>query len=42
MEIDEAWSTGRRYLNMDEYWAWKRAVQEGQAEPLSDAAGRAA
>lgn len=20
MEIDEAWSTGRRYLNMEEYW----------------------
>jgi transposase-like protein len=23
MEIDEAWSTGRRYLDMAEYWAWR-------------------
>lgn len=42
MEIDEAWSTGPRYLNMDEYWAWKRAAQEGRAEPLAPARGQAA
>lgn len=23
MEIDEKWSTGHRYLNMDTYWRWK-------------------
>jgi putative transposase len=30
MEIDEAWSTGHRYLNMQEYWEWRR---EQQAKP---------
>ena len=25
MEIDEGWSTGRRYLDMAEYWAWRKA-----------------
>ncbi|MDK2821815.1 MAG: hypothetical protein PWP31_1780, partial [Clostridia bacterium] len=24
MEQHEAWSTGRLYLNMDEYWEWKK------------------
>jgi len=24
MEQDEAWSIGRRYFNMDEYWQWKK------------------
>ena len=23
MEIDEAWTTGRRYLDMEAYWAWR-------------------
>ncbi|GLG02821.1 hypothetical protein Alches_28630 [Alicyclobacillus hesperidum subsp. aegles] len=23
MEIDEAWTTGRRCLDMEAYWAWK-------------------
>jgi len=27
MEIDEEWTTGRKYLNMDEYEAWKKAQQ---------------
>ncbi len=30
MEIDEAWSTGHRYLNMQEYWEWQ---SERQAKP---------
>lgn len=31
MEIDEAWTTGHRYLDMEEYWAW-RAEQEAKRE----------
>jgi transposase-like protein len=27
MEIDEEWTTGRKYINMDEYEAWKKAQQ---------------
>ena len=27
-ETHEEWSTGRRYLNMDEYFDWKTAQQE--------------
>ena len=27
MEMDEEWTTGRKYLNMDEYEAWKKAQQ---------------
>ncbi|GMA49324.1 hypothetical protein GCM10025857_06810 [Alicyclobacillus contaminans] len=35
MEIDEAWTTGHRYLNMDEYWQWKKQQQEsGQQAKL--------
>jgi transposase-like protein len=30
MEIDEAWSTGHRYLSMQEYWEWR---SEQQAKP---------
>jgi putative transposase len=28
METDETWITGHRYLNMDEYWQWKKQQQE--------------
>ncbi|WP_211264209.1 transposase, partial [Hydrogenibacillus schlegelii] len=28
MEIDETWTTGHRYLNMDEYWQWKKEQQK--------------
>jgi putative transposase len=28
MEIDEKWSTGSRYLNMEEYWAWRQEQEE--------------
>ncbi|NLH94182.1 MAG: IS256 family transposase [Candidatus Cloacimonetes bacterium] len=42
MEIDETWSTGRRYLNMEEYWRWKQACESGEAQPLPIAAQRAA
>jgi len=32
IERDEDWSTGRKYLNMAEYWQWKQACESGQAE----------
>jgi putative transposase len=28
MEIDEKWSTDSRYLNMEEYWAWRQEQEE--------------
>jgi len=28
MEQDEAWSTGKKYFEMDEYWEWKEQEQE--------------
>jgi putative transposase len=28
VEIDEKWSTGSRYLNMEEYWAWRHEQEE--------------
>jgi len=31
MEQDEVWSTGRRYFDMTEYWAWKRG-RDGQTK----------
>jgi len=39
-EMHEEWSTGRRYLNMEEYFEWKAAQQkespaEKQAEPVA-------
>ena len=37
IERDEDWSTGRRYLNMAEYWQWKQACESGQAESLPEA-----
>ncbi len=24
MEIDEKWSSGRKYLDMTEYWNWRK------------------
>jgi len=30
MEIDEAWGTGQRYLDMAEYLAWIKAPKEGE------------
>lgn len=30
-EQHEVWSTGRRYLNMDEFFAWKAALEEPEA-----------
>jgi transposase-like protein len=32
-ETHEEWSTGRRYLNMDEYFQWKAAQQEEKSLP---------
>ena len=37
MEQHEEWATGRRYLNMDEYWAWK-ATREGDNQLTQAAA----
>jgi len=34
-EQHEEWSTGRLYLNMDEYYRWKAAQSKPQAEPQS-------
>jgi transposase-like protein len=31
MELDEQWSSGRRYLNMDAYWTW-RAKERAKAK----------
>lgn len=31
-ETHEEWSTGRRYLNMDEYFEWKTAQQEEESQ----------
>jgi len=28
MEIDEGWSTGHRYLVMDEYWQWRKDQEQ--------------
>ncbi|WP_436663450.1 IS256 family transposase [Alicyclobacillus acidoterrestris] len=36
MEIDEAWTTGRCYLNMEEYWKWRKE-QEVSDQQESDA-----
>ncbi|MGQ9623513.1 MAG: transposase, partial [Candidatus Caldatribacteriaceae bacterium] len=30
MEIDEAWATGHRYLDMAEYLAWIKASKEDE------------
>ena len=37
MEQHEEWATGRRYLDMDEYWAWK-ATRDGENQPTEAAA----
>jgi hypothetical protein len=29
-EIDEAWATGHRYLDMAEYLAWMKVPKEGE------------
>lgn len=39
MEIDEAWTTGHRYLDMAEYWEWLRsAVDKEVVTTFSEAA----
>jgi transposase-like protein len=32
MEFDEAFSTGHRYFDMSDYWAWKKPQQAAQVE----------
>ncbi|WP_236018405.1 transposase [Alicyclobacillus suci] len=33
MEMDEKWTTGHRYLTMDDYWAWKRTQTQVTRQP---------
>jgi putative transposase len=40
MEQDEAWSTGKRYLDMAAYWQW-RATQGTQSAPSAPEGGHA-
>lgn len=44
MEIDEAWTSGQRYFDMDEYWNWRRLEAgkggKGSAAPMTEAACR--
>ena len=28
MEIDETWTTGKRYFDMTEYWEWKTNTEK--------------
>lgn len=32
MEQDEAWSTGKRYLDMTAYWQWRAASRQDAQE----------
>jgi len=32
MEIDEAWATGHRYLDMTEYWTWRQEQERAKGE----------
>lgn len=32
MEIDEAWATGHRYLDMTEYWVWRQVQERAKGE----------
>lgn len=34
-EQHEVWSTGRKYLNMDDYWQWRKLTHQEEAKPLS-------
>lgn len=36
IEIDENWTSGRRYLNMDEYWDWRKQQATEEAIDQSD------
>lgn len=35
MEIDEAWATGHRYLDMTEYWIWRDNQEKVKVENSS-------
>lgn len=32
VEIDEVWTTGKRYFDMAEYWEWKANTEKQQKE----------
>ena len=34
-EQHELWSTGRKYLNMDDYWQWRKLMHQEETKPLS-------
>lgn len=34
-EQHETWSTGRKYLDLEEYWEWRQGVAQGREEPLA-------
>ncbi|KYD16109.1 DNA polymerase IV [Caldibacillus debilis] len=29
IEIDEKWMSGRKYLDMAEYWQWRKTKEQG-------------
>jgi len=39
MEQDEAWSEGRKYFDMTEYWEWAKTLRSDQlaGEPAREA-----
>ena len=32
MGMDEAWSTGHRYFDMEEYWRWRASLAAPEAQ----------
>lgn len=34
-EQHELWSTGRKYLDMDDYWQWRKLMHQEETRPLS-------
>jgi len=42
MEMDEAWSTGHRYFDMEEYWRWRASLAAPEGTTMKDEAKHAA
>jgi putative transposase len=40
MEMDEKWSSGKRYLDMTEYHEWKKQQQQGTCYPNTRSSNR--
>jgi putative transposase len=34
-EQHKIWSTGRKYLNMEDYWQWRQQIGHAESSPLS-------